>query len=141
MIQYSLKCENDHAYDSWFQSAEAYDKLCSAGLLSCEICGSTKVSKAIMAPHVNSSKKRSNLAPSVPEKTDMERAVEDLRTHVESTSEYVGTKFVQEARDIYLGDKPERPIYGEAKPEEAKKLIEDGVPVMPLPFRPKKKTN
>lgn len=141
MIQYSLKCENDHAYDSWFQSAEAYDKLCSAGLLSCEVCGSTKVSKAIMAPHVNSPKKRSNLAPSVPEQTDMERAVEDLRTHVESTSEYVGTKFVQEARDIYLGDKPERPIYGEAKPEEAKKLIEDGVPVMPLPFRPKKKTN
>lgn len=68
-------------------------------------------------------------------------AIQTLRDHVEKNSDYVGKKFAEEARAMHEGDTPHRPIYGEAKTEEAKKLIEDGVPALPLPFIPRQKTN
>ncbi len=143
MIQYSLKCENDHSFDSWFASADAYDKLADNGMVSCAVCGSTKVSKAIMAPRVRTTKgKEAPVAPTLPtEKSAAEQAIAEMRAQVEQNSEYVGTNFAIEARSKHLGDAPERAIYGEAKPEEAKSLIEDGIPVTPLPFMPTRKSN
>ena len=143
MIQYSLKCENDHSFDSWFASADAYDKLADNGMVSCAVCGSTKVSKAIMAPRVRTTKgKEAPAAPTLPtEKSVAEQAMAKMRAKVEQNSEYVGTNFATEARSMHLGDAPERAIYGEAKPEEAKSLIEDGIPVTPLPFVPTRKSN
>ncbi|HAY92078.1 MAG TPA: DUF1178 domain-containing protein [Rhodobacteraceae bacterium] len=143
MIQYSLKCENDHSFDSWFASADAYDKLADNGMVSCAVCGSTKVSKAIMAPRVRTTKgKEAPVAPTLPtEKSAAEQAMAEMRAKVEQNSEYVGTNFATEARSMHLGDAPERAIYGEAKPEEAKSLIEDGIPVTPLPFMPTRKSN
>jgi hypothetical protein len=143
MIQYSLKCENDHSFDSWFASADAYDKLADNGMVSCAVCGSTKVSKAIMAPRVRTTKgKEAPVAPTLPtEKSAAEQAMVEMRAQVEQNSEYVGTNFATEARSMHLGDAPERAIYGEAKPEEAKSLIEDGIPVTPLPFMPTRKSN
>jgi hypothetical protein len=143
MIQYSLKCENDHSFDSWFASADAYDKLADNGMVSCAVCGSTKVSKAIMAPRVRTAKgKEAPVAPTLPtEKSAAEQAMAKMRAQVEQNSEYVGTNFATEARSMHLGDAPERAIYGEAKPEEAKSLIEDGIPVTPLPFMPTRKSN
>ena len=143
MIQYSLKCENDHSFDSWFASADAYDKLANNGMVSCAVCGSTKVSKAIMAPRVRTTKgKEAPVAPTLPtEKSAAEQAMAKMRAQVEQNSEYVGTNFATEARSMHLGDAPERAIYGEAKPEEAKSLIEDGIPVTPLPFMPTRKSN
>ena len=143
MIQYSLKCESDHSFDSWFASADAYDKLADNGMVSCAVCGSTKVSKAIMAPRVRTTKGKE--APADPklqtEKSAAEQAIAEMRAQVEQNSEYVGTNFATEARSMHLGDAPERAIYGEAKPEEAKSLIEDGIPVAPLPFMPTRKSN
>jgi len=143
MIQYSLKCENDHSFDSWFASADAYDKLADNGMVSCAVCGSTKVSKAVMAPRVRTTKgKEAPVAPTLPtEKSAAEQAMAEMRAQVEQNSEYVGTNFATEARSMHLGDAPERAIYGEAKPEEAKSLIEDGIPVTPLPFMPTRKSN
>ncbi|MGB0771549.1 MAG: DUF1178 family protein [Paracoccaceae bacterium] len=143
MIQYSLKCENNHSFDSWFASADAYDKLADNGMVSCAVCGSTKVSKAIMAPRVRTTKgKEAPVAPTLPtEKSAAEQAIAEMRAQVEQNSEYVGTNFATEARSMHLGDAPERAIYGEAKPEEAKSLIEDGIPVTPLPFMPTRKSN
>ena len=143
MIQYSLKCENDHSFDSWFASADAYDKLADNGMVSCAVCGSTKVSKAIMAPRVRTTKgKEAPVAPTLPtEKSAAEQAMAKMRAQVEQNSEYVGTNFATEARSMHLGDAPERAIYGEAKPEEAKSLIEDGIPVTSLPFMPTRKSN
>lgn len=141
MIQYTLKCDQGHKTDSWFQSASAYDVLERSGHLSCAQCGSSNISKALMAPRVN--------AVSVPDEpvtqvlnnpaNDVEKAIAELRSQVEAHSDYVGDQFVSEARAMHLGDKPERSIYGEAPLEQAKALIEDGVPLMPLPFRPKQK--
>ena len=143
MIQYSLKCENNHSFDSWFASADAYDKLADSGMVSCAVCGSTKVSKAIMAPRVRTTKgKEAPVAPTLAtEKSAAEQAFAEMRAQVEQNSEYVGTNFATEARSMHLGDAPERAIYGEAKPEEAKSLIEDGIPVTPLPFMPTRKSN
>ena len=147
MIQYTLKCDDDHQFDSWFQSAEAFDKLQAAGMVSCALCGSTKVTKAIMSPRVRPARKAQATtgepsAPTLSAPTSAaEQAIADLKKQVEENSDYVGGNFVKEARAMHDGDAPERSIYGEAKPEDAKALIEEGIPVAPLPFRPGRKTN
>ncbi|WP_373636486.1 DUF1178 family protein [Yoonia sp. BS5-3] len=134
MIRFHLKCDKDHEFESWFQSGNAFDRLVAAGMVSCATCGSTAVTKTIMAPAVSTSK---TIAPPKP----AENPLHKLRDEVEANSDYVGNSFVQEARDMHDGVIPERPIYGEAKIDDAKKLVEDGVPVLPLPFVPRKKTN
>ncbi|MEP2639584.1 DUF1178 family protein [Roseobacter sp.] len=140
MIQYALRCDQGHEFDSWFQSASAFDALKAAGHLTCVVCGATSVDKAIMAPRVSvpATKDAADLRKA---ETPEEKALAELKTHVETNADYVGSKFAQEARSMYLGSAPERPIYGEANGAEAKKLIEDGVPVVPLPFTPTKKAN
>ncbi len=150
MIQYALKCSEGHSFDSWFQSAEAYDKLALAGLVTCAACGSTKVEKAIMTPRVQPARSAA-ATPQAPAAepaaklgepaSDMEKAVAEVRKQIEQNSDYVGTDFASEARAMHVGDAPERSIYGEANLEDAKSLIDDGVPVTPLPFMPNRKTN
>jgi len=140
MIRFSMKCNNDHSFDSWFQSSDAFEKLAISGLLSCIHCGDSNISKSLMAPKITTKKikdKRSLTAP----KGDIEKALAKLKLEVEKNSDYVGMNFATEARAMHDGDQPSRSIYGEAKPEEAKALIEDGVPVTPLPFMPKRKIN
>ena len=146
MIRYTLKCPSDHDFESWFQSATAFDTLLKSGHLTCPACGSADVAKSLMAPTVRpargaaavTTKTRPNLSRPG---NDMETAFAAMRKQVEENSEYVGMNFVAEARRIYDGDAPERSIYGEAKPEEARRLIEDGVPVAPMPFMPARKVN
>ncbi len=144
MIHYALKCDKGHNFDSWFQSAAAFDALAGGGHLACSICGSGEVRKAIMAPRVVA--KASSAKPqeaSVPvlkaPQGDVEKAVAELRKKVEATSDYVGDDFTRQARAMHLGDTPERAIYGEARLDQARSLIEDGVPLLPLPFRPRQK--
>ncbi|UYV38676.1 DUF1178 family protein [Rhodobacteraceae bacterium D3-12] len=146
MICFTLKCSEGHQFESWFQSTEAYDSLKKAGHVACAVCGSADVEKAIMAPRVSTARKTQDAgakdagplsAPASP----AEQALAKLKAHVEANSDYVGMEFAQEARAMHDGDAPERPIYGEARLDEAKKLIEDGVPVAPLPFRPGRKAN
>lgn len=149
MIQYALKCDAGHCFDSWFQSAEAFDKLAAAGMVTCAVCGSTQVEKAIMTPRVRPARQAAQVAEAPAAESidvatanpDVEKVLTELRRKVEENSDYVGKAFASEARKMHLGDAPERAIYGEAKPEEAKALIEDGVPIAPLPFVPSRKTN
>ena len=146
MIQYSLKCDQDHSFESWFQSGEAFDKLKAAGHVTCAVCGSGDVRKAIMAPRVTTARKKAapvrpnDQAPS-PRQDDMAKAMAEMRKQIEDNSTWVGKDFATEARSMYLGDTPERAIWGEANFEDAKSLIDDGVPVAPLPFGPKSKSN
>lgn len=154
MIQYALKCSNGHSFDSWFQSAAAFDKLSAAGMVTCAVCGCGDVEKAIMTPRVRSARRSDDVdTPEQPKaeaggdvsvatpSPDVAKVLSELRRRVEENSDYVGKNFADEARKIHLGDAPERAIYGEAKPDEAKALIEDGIPVAPLPFVPSRKTN
>jgi hypothetical protein len=144
MIRYTLTCDKGHGFDSWFQSAEAFDSLRTAGQVFCPVCGATRVEKALMAPSVRPARKAA-AAERKPDlsapASDLEQALVELRRQVEANSDYVGVNFVAEARAMHEGDKPERSIYGEARPEEAIKLLEEGIPIAPLPFLPARKAN
>ena len=139
MIRFSLICDKDHGFDSWFPSGEAFDSLKAQGHVACPVCGSGAVEKALMAPAVRPARKDAAAlrAPANP----VEEALAALRRQVEENSEYVGMNFAAEARRIHEGDAPERAIHGEARMDEAKKLVEDGIPVAPLPFLPARKVN
>lgn len=144
MIKFTLKCENGHQFDSWFQSASAFDKLNGAGMLTCDACGTTQLEKAVMAPAVRAGRNQTSkdqIKPLSSPENDAEKALAAMRKQIEENSEYVGRGFATEARDMHEGIVPTRPIHGEAKPDEARKLIEDGVPVAPLPFVPNRKSN
>ena len=148
MIQFTLKCAEDHRFECWFKSADAFEKLRSAGMVSCAVCGSSEVEKALMAPRVRPARTAAvDPVPQTPNRplsapaSPAEQALAQLKRKIEENSDYVGMNFAREARAIHDGDAPERSIYGEARPEEARKLIEDGIPVAPLPFLPGRKSN
>lgn len=145
MIRYALKCPKGHRFDSWFQSAAAFDTLVELSRVACPHCGATAVEKTLMAPDVRPARKGlatppPSTQPLAPE-SERERALAALKEKIEAESDYVGMGFVREARAIHDGEAPARSIYGEARLDEAAGLIEDGVPVAPLPFTPSRKTN
>lgn len=133
MIRYDLSCKKGHRFDGWFASSAAFEAQRDAGQVQCAICGNHEVDRALMSPGVPAKSNRLNKA----EKTPLEQ----LREHVEANSDYVGLRFADEARAMHEGRSDPRAIHGEAKPEEARALIEEGVPIAPLPFIPKRQTN
>ena len=144
MIRYALRCADGHDFESWFQSASAFDTLKSSGHLACSVCGGERVEKALMAPKVGGpSPQPANLPdrPLARPATKLEAAMAELRRKVEANATYVGGSFAKEARAIHDGEKPDRPIYGEASAAEARSLVEDGVPIAPLPFPSRTKHN
>lgn len=142
MIRYALRCENHHDFDGWFRSSQGYDALRAEGQVSCAICGSTAVEKTLMAPGLATSAAGPAARPELQAPRDAREAMlGQLRDHVEKNSEYVGMSFAAVARAMHDGDSPERAIHGEARPDEARKLIEDGIPVAPLPFIPRQRAN
>ena len=167
MIRYTLRCADGHDFESWFQSAETYDRLKTVGGLSCAVCGSPEVEKALMAPRVTSSRHKAAAAAEAPAEpaaeaprpladapapapaedratllsapgSPLEAAMRALREKVEATAENVGHDFPRLAREMHEGETEDRPIYGEATREEARELIEDGIPVAPLPWSGRK---
>lgn len=139
-------------FESWFQSASAFDDLRARGLTSCVTCGDTQIDKALMAPRVRTD------APAAPSEaltetvsadapapamqvSPVEQAIAKMRAHVEAHSDYVGKDFAKTAREMHDGTTDQRAIFGEANGAEARALIEDGIPILPLPFGPKTKAN
>jgi hypothetical protein len=144
MIRYNLKCGAGHGFDSWFKDAQGYAALQAAGQVACPVCGSVEVEKELMAPAVRPARKSTAAAPRPDLSTpgsDLEEKIAALRRQIEVNSEYVGMNFAAEARKMHAGDAPERAIHGEAKPDEARAMIEEGLPVAPLPFLPARKVN
>jgi hypothetical protein len=157
MIRYTLRCERDHAFESWFQNSGAYDSQVKRKLVACPVCGSAKVEKAIMAPQIVGKKGREQVAPepvpaastevtapapasSTPlmmaQERELRAKLKELRDHIVKNADNVGERFPNEARKMHYGDIEHRPIYGEASPEEARALIDEGVEVSPLPVLP-----
>jgi hypothetical protein len=153
MIRYNLRCERGHAFESWFQSSSAYDSQVKRKLVSCPACGSAKVEKAIMAPQIGRKKKDGAAAPqpeaastevstmpSTPlmmaQERELRAKLKELRDHVTKNADNVGERFPNEARKMHYGDIEHRPIYGEASPDEARSLIDEGIEVTPLPVLP-----
>ena len=138
MIKYALACEHDHTFEGWFGSSADYDDQQASGLLECPVCASKAVRKQIMAPAVAGTKRTQPADASPQMHSMMMEAMGRVRRHVEENFDYVGDAFAREARDIHEGKAEDRGIYGEASPAEVKKLVEDGVPVAPLPDAPPK---
>jgi hypothetical protein len=138
MIRYALTCEHEHGFEGWFGSSADYDDQQARGLLECPVCASKAVRKQIMAPAVAGTKRRGE--PAAPPQAVMMEAMGRLRRHVEETFDDVGDAFATEARAIHEGKAEERGIYGQASPKEVRELVEDGVPIAPLPPEPPKKT-
>ena len=136
MICYSLICSENHTFDSWFASADAYTKLKKSGHLCCSICGALHVKKAIMAPNVALKEKKKNIEAVNLGLTESasEKAIKELKKHVKNNSEDVGNNFALVARQMHEGEITERNIHGKTSLEEAKSLNEDGIPIIPLPW-------
>ena len=165
MIRYTLNCEDGHAFESWFQNSAAYDKQAKRALVTCPVCGSAKVEKAIMAPRLSRAEAAEPgeaqpiprpsmpaslpppaLPPAAPNKTpvaimspqerELRKKLKELREHVTKNADYVGPRFPEQARKIHYGEIEHRSIYGEASPDEAKALHEEGIEFHPLPVLP-----
>lgn len=134
MICYQLVCRKNHSFEGWFRDSAAYDAQAKKGLLSCPTCQSKHVSKAPMAPAVT---KRAALSETAEQARAMREWVAQVRAHVEANSEYVGEKFPDVARAIHYGDAEQRTVHGEATLEAARDLIEEGIPVAPIPGLPR----
>ncbi|MEA2874240.1 MAG: hypothetical protein QOH67_4216 [Hyphomicrobiales bacterium] len=154
MIHYSLVCHKGHDFESWFASSAAYDKQVKRGLISCPLCGSAKVEKAIMAPRLaRKDKSTSIVAPAEesapapaqaptpvamisPQEKEFRAKLKELRDHLTANADNVGKKFPEEARKMHYGEIEHRSIFGEASPQDAKDLHEEGIEFHPLPVLP-----
>ena len=148
MIKFALLCARGHEFQSWFQSSEAFDTQIKSGLVLCPFCQATEVTKAIMAPAIASrgEAKRAKISAQAQSQTKValldwhdrkSRAmINAFRKRLLEQADDVGTRFAAEARKIHEGLVPERPIYGQASIGDARALIEEGVPVLPVPPSP-----
>jgi hypothetical protein len=162
MIRYSLVCDKGHDFESWFADSAAYYKQAKRKQVACPHCGSAKVEKAIMAPRLATSKKgqasaigapiaapppAESPAPAAPapvamispQERELRTKLKELRDHLTKNADNVGAKFPEEARKMHYGESKHRSIYGEASPQEAKELLEEGVELHPLPVLPEER--
>lgn len=145
MIRYALACDSGHGFDSWFRSSEDFEQQDGRGLVTCPLCGSSRVAKQIMAPQVartDHERSAGDPAPSGdvalinPEARQLRQKIAELRAQILASSEDVGEKFADEARKMHYGDAEERSIYGKATSEDAKALVDEGISVLPIPGLP-----
>jgi hypothetical protein len=152
VILYNLVCDKRHEFESWFPNSSAYDKQARRGLVSCPVCGSAKVEKAIMAPRLARKDKSTSIAVPAeeaaapeaatpvamisPQEQELRKKLKELRDHLTANSDNVGKKFPEEARKMHYGEIEHRSIYGEASPQDAKELHEEGIEFHPLPVLP-----
>lgn len=150
MIVYDLSCSGGHRFEGWFGSSGDFEDQRVRGLLACPTCGSAEVAKAPMAPAVaakgnqrqevlppespQTSQKAMANTPMPPEVQQALAALAKVQAEVLKNSTWVGDRFAEETRKMHYGEREEAPIHGQASLAEAKALIEEGVPVAPLPF-------
>jgi hypothetical protein len=132
MILFDLRCKDGHGFEAWFRDSAAYEDQVAAGDLACPVCGSAEVSKALMAPAVNSRPKID--ATQAAEAMRLLRRVQD---HIEKNFDHVGPQFAEEARKIHHGEAEKRSIYGQATTAEAKELRDEGIEVNQIPWLPR----
>ena len=130
MIVFDLRCASDHVFEAWFGSSDSYEDQRARGLVSCPVCGSTKVAKALMAPRLSTTTGERSPA----EVKAMLGALASAQAKALESSRWVGDRFAAEARAMHEGERTHEPIHGRASLADAKALADDGVPVAPLPL-------
>ncbi|MBA8900327.1 DUF1178 family protein [Phyllobacterium sp. P30BS-XVII] len=133
MIRFSLHCEQDHEFEGWFRSNDDFDSQSKKHLVTCPVCGSHKVEKALMAPSVTTGRQKEKIAVTM---SKMVNELKEVARKVRENADYVGADFAEEARKIHFGEADQRGIYGEASGDEVKSLLDDGIDIMPLPTFP-----
>ena len=153
MIHYQLRCDQDHEFDGWFNDSAGFEKQAKRGLIECPTCGTTKVTRALMAPAVSTREAPEPKPPvpvqqvlpptpqpgpagGMPVPAQMIAMLQRMRAHVEKNCDYVGPSFAEEARKIHRGEAEERGIYGETTPAEAETLADEGIEVHSIPWVP-----
>lgn len=160
MMKYALVCERKHNFEIWFSDSSDYDKQRKRGLVTCPVCDSKKVEKAIMAPSLGrgTRKRSATSGPAIeapvpapdtpatpvsepvamisPAEQEFRAKLKELRDHLTANADNVGKKFPEEARKMHYGEIEHRSIYGEASPDEAKDLHDEGIEFHPLPVLP-----
>lgn len=145
MIHYTLTCEQSHVFEGWFRSSGDFDDQVEGGLVTCAVCGSTAITRAPMAPSVQTARGRDERAEGAKRQTVMMpdraqkmmlEALREIRKKVTENADYVGERFAEEARKMHYGETEHRGIWGEATSEEASSLTEEGIEVQPLPGLP-----
>ena len=141
MIKFTLRCDEDHDFEGWFGSSDEFDRQRKRGFVTCPVCGSASVRKALMAPRVSTSRDKAAVAGEVRGEVmnahaQMLSRMRELREVVTRNAEDVGPRFAEEARRIHYGETPPKAVYGKATKEEVEGLVEEGVGVAPLPVLP-----
>jgi hypothetical protein len=159
MIRYTLVCDKRHEFESWFANSAAFDKQAKRGLVTCPMCGTAKVEKALMAPRLarTDTSSAQEVAPTQPaaaetaptaaqpptpvamispQEHEFRQKLRELRDHLVRNAENVGPRFPEEARKMHYGEAEHRSIYGIASPEDAKELHEEGIEFSPIPVLP-----
>lgn len=134
MIVFDLVCDRAHRFEAWFGSSQDFDDQQARGLLECPYCASKSVGKAVMAPAVPAKSNQKRSGQSLANDDPMGRLLQ-LQRQFEAHSDYVGDRFAQEALAIHRAGET-RSVHGEASADEVQSLREEGVPLLPLPFRP-----
>ncbi|MBB4105654.1 DUF1178 family protein [Allorhizobium borbori] len=138
MIRYTLTCESGHGFEGWFSGSADFDSQMERGLVSCPVCGSKTVSKALMAPSVSTARQKEAQQALAMETAQKEvvAKIKAVVAEIKANSEDVGERFPEEARRIHYGETETRGIIGQASPDEARELLEEGIAVAPLPVLP-----
>jgi hypothetical protein len=161
MIHYQLCCDADHEFDGWFKDSDNFDRQAARQLISCPVCASSKIRRALMAPGI---RKKAGIpavieaegaapaeaaapAPQPPQLSrrraggvmpdQVRAALLKLRAEVEKNCDYVGPDFAEEARRIHNGEAEPRGIYGESTEAEADALADDGIAIAQIPWLPR----
>lgn len=124
MIVFDLQCrDGGETFEAWFRSSADYEEQLGAGLVQCPYCQSVNVGKAPMAPRVPRKGSDNPLA-----------RLAAVQAEMLKDSRWVGDKFEATARAIHSGEMEPQQVHGSATLDQAKSLVEDGVPVAPLPL-------
>ncbi len=137
MIRFSLRCGQHHEFEGWFRDNDGFDAQVRSNVLTCPVCGDRDIVKGVMAPAVARAREAAPVDPRKEAMAHMMKMMRAVREHVETNFENVGDRFPEEARKIHYGEAEKHDIYGEASREEVKELVEEGVPIRPLPMVPK----
>jgi hypothetical protein len=138
VIRYALSCSDAHEFEGWFSESADFDRQVASGLLTCPVCGSSSVSKLLMAPSVATARQKQalqTLAMDAAQKQAIAKFKEAVAA-IKANSEDVGTKFPEEARKIHYGEADARGIMGQATPTEARALIDEGIEIAAIPTLP-----
>jgi len=134
----NLQCGQAHAFEGWFASEDDFQDQLGRGLVECPLCGDAQVTKMPSAPRLNLGAAQPQPAPKqdvvAAPQAQLQAAWMQLVKQVLANTEDVGERFADEARKIHYGESEERGIRGQASREETEALLEEGVPVLPLPL-------